>query len=321
MKTELEGYLNMGYEYVCTCLVDAKGLQESMGQSKESTEIFGSCSESGSNDKIAAEAARAAKEQAKIDANLRALALAARNKTIKDTTAAMKIIKDSKCDALGVAANVETCFAAVQRYSREYGLVFRMRDRAYDISGGDESTKNRTQRDARVNAVNIRDGILAGGIYFRGANTTLKPRFTDKGAFEPSCWTAAVGAVAATTVYGATAVKTCEDAYVKANTVAGYSPQKANLVTGTKIQCRLGNLSSGTAKTDLTDYSKSVIADACATKELGNGYVQYVDDLTVTCDGPKVGAAATVLKTGKNCYFNWQSGKWMDKVTLSRDRA
>lgn len=166
---------------------------------------------------------------------MKALALAARNKTIKDTTAAMKVIKDSKCDALGVAANVETCFAAVQRYSREYGLVFRMRDRAYDISGGDDSTKNRTQRDARVNAVNIRDGILAGGIYFRGANTTLKPRFTDKGAFEPSCWTAAVGAVAAKTVYGATDVKTCEDAYVKLNTVAGYAPQKANLVTGTKI--------------------------------------------------------------------------------------
>jgi hypothetical protein len=182
-----------------------------------------------------------------------------------------------------------------------------MRDRAYDISGGDTSTKNRTQRDARVNAVNVRDGILAGGIYFRGANTTLKPRFTDKGAFEPSCWTPASGSgstlVAAKTVYGATAVKTCEDAYIKAETVAGYVPQKANLATGTVIKCKLGNLAAGTAKTDLTDYSKSVIADACATKELGNGFVQYVDDLTVNCKN--AADKITLLKSGKNCFFDW----------------
>lgn len=30
-KTTLETYLDMGYEYVCTCLVDAKGLSEYMG--------------------------------------------------------------------------------------------------------------------------------------------------------------------------------------------------------------------------------------------------------------------------------------------------
>jgi hypothetical protein len=55
MKTDLEGYLDMGYEYVCTCLVDAQGLQEYMGQTPESIEAFSTCSEGGSNEKIAAE--------------------------------------------------------------------------------------------------------------------------------------------------------------------------------------------------------------------------------------------------------------------------
>jgi len=236
---------------------------------------------------------------------------------MKDTVAAMKIIKDSKCDALGVAANVETCFAAVQRYSREYGLVFRSKDRAYDISGGDASTKNRTQRDARVNAVNIRDGILDGGKYFRGANTTLKPRFTDKGAFEVSCYTPAEGsgstAKAATTVYGATAVKTCMDNYKLANTINKRAPQVANSATAPVIKCNVGNLASGLAKDGLTDYTKAVVADACAQKDLANGLVQYVDDLVVTCDGVAVGAVTPKLKSGKNCFFDPVQGKWLDR--------
>lgn len=233
----------------------------------------------------------------------------------------MKVIKNSKCDALGVAANVETCFAAVQRYSREYGLVFRSKDRAYDISGGDASTKNRTERTARVNAVNIRDGILDGGKYFRGANTTLKPRFTDKGAFEVSCYTPAVAAnsatataaKAATTVYGATAVKTCMDAYKLANTINKRAPQVALSATAPVIECNVGNVSTGLKKTGLTDYTKAVIADACAQKDLANGLVQYVDDLVVTCEGAPVGAVKPVLKSGKNCFWDPITSKWLDR--------
>lgn len=204
MKEDLEGFLDMAYEYVCTCLVDAQGLQESMGQSPESIEAFSTCSEGGSNEKVAAEKARADKEAAKAAAALKATLLAARNKTIKETVAAMKVIKDSKCDALAVTANIETCFAAVQRYSREYGLVYTSKNYAYIMKGGDSSTKNRSQRDARTKAVNIRDGILAGGVYFRGANATLKARFTDKGAFEPTCYTQGTAATTATVAVAAT---------------------------------------------------------------------------------------------------------------------
>jgi len=185
MKTELEGYLDMGYEYVCTCLVDAQGLQESMGQSPESIEAFSTCSEGGSNEKIAAEKARQDKEKAKIAAALKATLLAARNKTIKETVAAMKVIKGSRCDSLSNDANAEVCFAAVQRYSREYERVYASKDYAWTISGGATSTKNRSQTDARTKAVNVRDGILEGGKFFKTAYGSFKTRFTDKGAFEP----------------------------------------------------------------------------------------------------------------------------------------
>jgi hypothetical protein len=116
---------------------------------------------------------------------LKATLLAARNKTIKETVAAMKVIKNSKCDTLTTSANAETCFAAVQRYSREYGLVYASKRYAFTISGGTTSTKNRSQTDAYTKAVNISDGILEGGKYFKGAYTSFKTRFTDDGKFEP----------------------------------------------------------------------------------------------------------------------------------------
>jgi len=139
-----------------------------LGQSPESIEAFSTCSEGGSNEKIAAEKAREDKEKAKIAAALKATLLAARNKTIKETVAAMKVIKDSKCDALSSTANAEICFAAIQKYSRTYSLVYASKRYAWTVSGGATSTKNRSQTDARTKAVNIRDGILEGNKYFRG---------------------------------------------------------------------------------------------------------------------------------------------------------
>lgn len=49
------GYVNEGYEYVCTCLADANGIKTMLGGSAESNAIFSSCSESGSNEVYKAE--------------------------------------------------------------------------------------------------------------------------------------------------------------------------------------------------------------------------------------------------------------------------
>lgn len=40
---------NEAYQYVCTCLVDARGLKSMLGATEQSSSIFSSCSESGSN--------------------------------------------------------------------------------------------------------------------------------------------------------------------------------------------------------------------------------------------------------------------------------
>ena len=76
----------------------------------------------------------------------------------------------------------------------------------------------------------MKDGVLAAGIHFRGADATLmEARFTATGEFEPSCMTAAVtGAspVAKGMVYGSAAVTDCLAAYKTAETVAGEAPQE-----------------------------------------------------------------------------------------------
>jgi transcriptional/translational regulatory protein YebC/TACO1 len=59
MGEMLRGYLDMGYEYVCTCTIDAAGLAEMMGASQGSSAIFSSCSESGANAKIQQNEAKA----------------------------------------------------------------------------------------------------------------------------------------------------------------------------------------------------------------------------------------------------------------------
>ena len=183
----METYLNMGYEYACSCLLDVKNLKKSLGISGASAEVFSSCSESGNNAKAAQEAARAAKELALKIAAEKALALAARNKIIKDTVAAMKGITGSNCDSLAVTANVETCYTAVKKYSDDFDMVHKMRTTAFVSSGGATSTKNKTQKDALTNADSTRQGILDGGKYFRTASTTYDLRFTEEGVLTPSC--------------------------------------------------------------------------------------------------------------------------------------
>lgn len=185
----METYLNMGYEYVCTCLADAKKLKEAAGMKGEAAEIFSSCSESGSNNKVAQEQAKAAKEAAKKAAAAAALALAARNKIIADTVTAMKAITNSGCDALGTAANVEKCYTAVAKYSNDYKKVLASKKAAVEGSGGQTSTKNKTQKDALINAESTWAGIAKGGLYFKTANTAYADRFEADGRLAISCRT------------------------------------------------------------------------------------------------------------------------------------
>lgn len=252
----------------------------------------------------------------------------------------MKVIKDSKCDALAVTANIETCFAAVQRYSREYGLVFASKDYAYTASGGAKSTKNRTQRDAYTKAVNVRDGILAGGIYFRGAATTLKERFTDKGAFESMCYTQGTAAkttpptaqVLPTVVYGKTKVDACMKKFMTDNTIGGLKPilQKDARLATAKHECKTGNLASGVTKKGVLETKVGTGSTAvttppnCGVKYLGNGYVQYVDNTTISCLGKPASSAATapVLVGAENCFHNPTGAysMWLPRTThLTRD--
>jgi hypothetical protein len=55
IKEQIIGYVNMGYEYVCTCLVDANGVKSMLGASEESSAVFSSCSERGANQSVEAD--------------------------------------------------------------------------------------------------------------------------------------------------------------------------------------------------------------------------------------------------------------------------
>jgi len=46
----MRGYVNEGYEYVCTCMADGNGIKKMLGGSDESNAVFSSCSEKGSNE-------------------------------------------------------------------------------------------------------------------------------------------------------------------------------------------------------------------------------------------------------------------------------
>jgi len=51
LEGDVKPFINEGYEYVCTCTYDATQLAKYMGASEESSDVFTSCSESGSNKK------------------------------------------------------------------------------------------------------------------------------------------------------------------------------------------------------------------------------------------------------------------------------
>jgi len=52
IENDVKYYINQGYEYVCTCTYDATQLAKYMGASEQSSDVFSSCSETGSNKKL-----------------------------------------------------------------------------------------------------------------------------------------------------------------------------------------------------------------------------------------------------------------------------
>lgn len=81
LEDTLKPYINQGYEYVCTCTYDATQLAKYMGASEQSSDVFSSCSEKGSNKKV---------EDAKKKDALKKEKEAMARKALKDA-AAMKV--------------------------------------------------------------------------------------------------------------------------------------------------------------------------------------------------------------------------------------
>lgn len=89
VTADLIGYVNEGYGYVCTCLVDANGIKEMLGADAESNDTFSSCSESGAQASKDGDDKKAADDAKKAEANRIALWNMAKNKKISDTAALM----------------------------------------------------------------------------------------------------------------------------------------------------------------------------------------------------------------------------------------
>lgn len=143
MKDMLNGYLDMGYEYICTCVIDANGIKSTMGLSGESNQIFASCSESGANAKVDAQGAKAAEEAKKKAAAAAAIVAAAKKKKIDETVTAMKALKG--CDSLGTTANQDLCYNNLKQWNADQTALNKHLAYLVEVSGGATSTKNRTE--------------------------------------------------------------------------------------------------------------------------------------------------------------------------------
>jgi hypothetical protein len=110
LKDSVLSYVNMGYEYVCTCLIDANGIKTMLGASEESSAVFSSCSESGANQSVEAAEAKKKLEADKKAAAAAALKKAAKNKMVSDEKA--KIVAIVDC-ATGGSSKLESCWTQV----------------------------------------------------------------------------------------------------------------------------------------------------------------------------------------------------------------
>lgn len=99
------------------------------------------------------------------------------------------------------------------------------------------------------------------------------------------------------------------------NKVGGYEPilQSAARLSTAKHECKAGNIATGPT---VTGVLTKVGAYYCGVKYLGNGYVQYQDNSTISCQGD------TILKGAENCFHDpiAASSRWLPRTThLTRD--
>lgn len=135
---DIRPLLNEGYQYVCTCLIDANGLKNVLGATQESSSIFSSCSESGANATVAANKDREAKEDAKKEAAAAALVLAAKNAHIDLVTESMTEYTDCKLKSVQ-SAKIETCYAHVYHMYEEALMLEHYWHNIVEYHGGDDA--------------------------------------------------------------------------------------------------------------------------------------------------------------------------------------
>lgn len=117
MKDTVLEYLNMGYEYVCTCMIDAKGIKSMLGASEASSAVFSSCSESGANLLVKAQKDANALDEAKKKAAGIALDKAARTKKMSAVVAAMAAL--TACATKAVEPGKTKCFNAIKDMKKD----------------------------------------------------------------------------------------------------------------------------------------------------------------------------------------------------------
>lgn len=113
------------------------------------------------------------------------------------------------------------------------------------------------------------------------------------------------------------------------NTVGGFAPilRKDARLSTAKHECKTGNLASGVTISGVKETMVGAVSTPakCGVKDLANGYIQYVDNLTISCTGTGtfVNNAAPVLKGAESCYHESSTAfgsRWLSRATyLSRD--
>jgi len=114
------------------------------------------------------------------------------------------------------------------------------------------------------------------------------------------------------------------------NTVGGFAPilRKDSRLSDTKGQCKYGNLVSGVTINGIKETKVGAVSTPakCGVKDLANGYVQLIDNLTISCTGKvdrSQGNVAPVLKGAENCFHDGVSAagsRWLERNTyLSQD--
>lgn len=138
VESQVKPYINQGYEYVCTCTYDATQLAKYMGASEKSSDVFSSCSETGSNQKLEDAKKKEALQKEKEAMAAKALKDAAALKIENETYS--KMAKLPGC--LKGLVDKPKCRHEVAILNWEAQMVHDYHTLQVKLSGGVASTKN-----------------------------------------------------------------------------------------------------------------------------------------------------------------------------------